>query len=268
MNVDYDIAFYGRKPIKLKNQMCFTALSNIRGRIKWDKLIRPDLVIDKDPTNEERTRVRKVVYYININRTVTKPESSIFIMYMLKHPVWSKYILNKSIQSIMKYGIHITAEIRSEHLLMILTAFRYLNEFPLIVKAFFTYRREYKDINKDLAFCLSHLFYIKDRAINITNGTGMNHAMFTDYGITVEDIVRYCSKFPYEKEGEYIPYNNMLNVFGISKYIMSKKKGVPLVDFRNNMVKLYKKHKIDFHQELYRLSSEVDKANEQKESRG
>ena len=266
MSVDYDIAFYGRKPIKIKGHTCFSALSSLKGHIKWDKSIRPDLVIDKDPKNEKRTRVRKVIYYLDIDKMVTKPESSIFIMYMLKHPVWSKYILNKSIQSIMKYGVHVTAEIRSEHLLMILTGFRYLNEFPLIVKAFFTYRRGYPDINKDLAFCLSHMFYVKDREINVTDGLGKNHTMFTDYYLTDKDIVRFSSEFPYEDK-ENLLYNDKLLVFGISAYLHKMGKGLTLHDFKKNMVALYKKQRIDFHQELYRLSSEVDKANDKKESR-
>jgi len=185
---------------------------------------------------------------------------------MLKHPVWSKYILNKSLQSIKKYGVHVTAEMRSEHLLMILTAFRYLNEFPLIVKAFFTYRRGYKDINKDLAFCLSHMFYVEKRSINVTDGVGSNHVMFTDYCLTVGDIIRYSSEFPYKDIEEIPTYNDKLNVFGVSSYLRGTDKGLELHHFKNNMVSMYKKQRIDFHRELYKLSSEVDEANDKKES--
>jgi len=44
MSVDYDIAFYGRKPIKIRGATCFSDLSSLGSHIKWQKLERSDLV--------------------------------------------------------------------------------------------------------------------------------------------------------------------------------------------------------------------------------
>jgi len=213
---DYNIVFTGGKEMKLKGCGCFSDLNALKAAISFRRqLCNKDITASSDPKVIDRDIVKKVTYHMNFRMNLSDKDVNTYLEYLYYHRGWGKYVLNSNVTSIRKYGVSITADIHGEQLLAVLTAFRYIDEYPRIVKSFCTFIGEKYKLHPDVAFMAAHL-------IKVGSGTYSDpycldsHALLEGH-LTYDDLVGYINDFPFDPISK-MKYNDTHKTQGVNEW--------------------------------------------------
>jgi len=167
----YDVHFSNGAAIHFEDTACFSELASLSSSIDWHF----DENGEGDEPSLHNDKVTKIVYHIDYHDMLSDEEVDRYLSYLFNHKQWSPMIRNKSVKGIRKNGLNITANLHGEEILAVLTAFRYLEEFPRMVKTFF-YLSTDKGKKEGLSFALSHLFVAwKDKPVTYYHNLGGHH---------------------------------------------------------------------------------------------
>lgn len=166
---NYDIVFNKGAPLVLKNTGCFSELSQLRScyEYRYTGKESDKLLLSNNPKDKGRALVKKIVYHITYrnmkpsqfgNATpLTDEDVNTYLSYLLNHKVWGKYILNKSVRGVRRYGAIVSVNMHGEMLLPILSTFRYIDEYPALVKTF-NFLVNKRGVSPDVAFMVAHAY--------------------------------------------------------------------------------------------------------------
>lgn len=237
-HVNYNIVFDNGKVAYLKYEPCFSALGDLRSAVEWHDALE-NLGIDLTTTD-----VKKIFYKPRIDSSLSEADIIFYLEYLYYHRGWGRWVLNDSFHSIRNDGVFVRADISGTLILATLTAYRYLDEVPKMVKNFRLFSSK-MGLNQDLAFFLAHIFEnMSDFVMESPLGWG-GHSLIYAGRSTLEDIGEYVTSFPYVDKIE--KYNSTYSVSGVCEHFNRVKKD----DGHLSIFEAIKSLRKDRHQRIY-----------------
>ena len=222
---DYNVIFTGGKELKIRETGCFSELSSLKSTVHFMRhLCNKDIFTTPDYKRIDRDIVKKVTYHVRFHNSISKENVNTYLEYLYYHRGWGQYVLNSNVPSILKHGVSITADIHGEQLLAVLTAFRYIDEYPRIVNTFCILIGDKYKLHPDVAFMAAHV-------VRVMGGEYSNprcldsHALLEGH-ITYDDLVGYINDFPFDPISK--KYNNTHRATGVNAWFHQYRSGESL----------------------------------------
>jgi len=200
MSVDFNVVTNHREHT-YRSASCFASLDhfpdNMRWKSKW--------------VDDERV---KAIKFIIRN---TNPAALTYFEYIFASK-WKRYITERSLNGALKKGyITVRANIPIPLMLGLLQILRYSHEKTWIANVFFELKNRYPDISEDILFMIAQVTIIGPGNIIVPNTRGSSaHSHVKDQYLTEEDVIRYCTQFPFKTD---LPkYNEAYYLKGVHSY--------------------------------------------------